>query len=135
MKIEIKDPQLYEWLQNLQKQIFKQQDISDTRPPQYWCICCKEKVYTTDAEIADGWEDTDGDERVYYLEQWKYPAENQFFLTKQACEEHIARYGYRYPKGRPYCLCGIENQELTKLIELIKSIFFIDEENSWQKVI
>ena len=52
------------------------------------------------------------------------------FLTRKAAKEHLAKYRYRYsPEAVIYCGCAVENEEVTRLTEIIERIY---EENKDQ---
>lgn len=60
-------------------------------------------------------------ETRYFTKELRYTGE---FLTRKAAKKHLERFRYRYSdEARIYCSCAVENEEITKLTEVLERIY------------
>lgn len=48
------------------------------------------------------------------------------FITKRACKEYIAKYGYNHNNPRTYAMTAFRNYELGRLLTILKNLKFED---------
>lgn len=60
-------------------------------------------------------------EVLYFANELRYSGE---FLTRKAAQAHLEKFRYRYSdEAKVYCSCGAENEELTKLTEVLERLY------------
>lgn len=60
-------------------------------------------------------------EIIYHKKEIYYTGE---FLTRKAAEDHLKKFHYRYTdEARIYCDCAVENDEITKLTEILERLY------------
>ncbi len=58
--------------------------------------------------------------RLLYYKDMDTPAHGPIFMTKAACEEHIAKYGYNYSNPRSYAITAVRSPEIERLWDIIE---------------
>lgn len=79
-----------------------------------------QEVYNNLKEYIDNEGDSD-----FFLVPFVYAPvySKEVFLTKEACENHLNRYSYRYSrKAQPYCRCAVDCEELKQLLEILETL-------------
>ena len=51
------------------------------------------------------------------------------FLTKKACQEYIDKYGYNHVRPKTYAMTAVRNYELQRLLNILRSINFLNGNN------
>lgn len=63
-------------------------------------------------------------EVLYFANELRYKEE---FLTRIAAKEHLKKFRYRYSnEAKVYCSCAAENEEITKLTEVLERLYEIN---------
>lgn len=60
-------------------------------------------------------------EVLYFANELRYSGE---FLTRKAAKAHLKKFRHRYSdEAKIYCSCGAENEELTRLTEVLERLY------------